>query len=210
MARQITVRRGDCLINISAAEGFFWRTVWQHPENSELRQRRKSHNVLKEGDRLYIPDRQLKTLTAETTKRHTFVRRGVPASFTLILNDLGRPRADVAYVLYLDGGSSREGTTDAQGKLQERIPPGVQQGRLILTATAEEFEIRFGHIDPIDEITGIQTRLWNLGFYEADVDGELNAETVAAIAEFQRFHDLPGEGELTDATKHKLVEENGS
>jgi hypothetical protein len=52
----VTIARGDCLVNIGAAEGFFWKTIWEHPENRELRQKRKAYNIPKEGDRLYIPD----------------------------------------------------------------------------------------------------------------------------------------------------------
>jgi hypothetical protein len=36
MSKTITVEKGDCFINITKQEGFFWETIWNHPENKEL------------------------------------------------------------------------------------------------------------------------------------------------------------------------------
>jgi peptidoglycan hydrolase-like protein with peptidoglycan-binding domain len=130
--------------------------------------------------------------------------------FSLVLNDWGRPRANERYVLRLDTGETREGTTDADGHLSEAIPAEVHEGRLLLGEDEEEILINFGHVDPIDEISGVQTRLRNLGFYEGEIDDELNAETVTAIAEFNRASGLPGEGALTDETRQSLVAAHGS
>src|SRR5262245_58340531 len=103
MAKTITIRDGDCLINISKQEGFFWETVWNHPQNSDLRQKRKHLNILKKGDRVYIPDREIREETGETEKRHRFCLKGHPARFTLTLLELGIPRANEKYILKVDG-----------------------------------------------------------------------------------------------------------
>src|SRR5258708_3021834 len=50
VSKTIVIDDGDCFINLSKQEGFFWETVWNHPENRELRTLRKNPNILKKGD----------------------------------------------------------------------------------------------------------------------------------------------------------------
>jgi N-acetylmuramoyl-L-alanine amidase len=208
MTKIVTVGTGDCFINISKQEGFFWETVWGHPENSNLRQQRKHYNIIKAGDEIYIPDLTTKTVSRETEKEHLFRIKGKPTYFTLTLLSLGQPRANENYILTVDG-ESRRGCTDENGTLRERIPAKARYGLLLLGEDQEEITINFGYIDPIDEVSGVQRRLQNLGFYEGEIDGELNEDTVAGIAEFQRSVEISGEGELTDETRQRLVEANG-
>ncbi len=209
MAKIITAREGDCFINICKEEGFFGETVWNHPENQELRQKRKQLNIIKKGDRIFIPDFEIKEYSGETEQCHTFYLIGSLIQFSLTLLNLGQPRANEDFILKIDG-KSRNGKTDENGTLNEQIPSKARYGLLLLGENQEEITINFGYIDPIDEISGVQQRLQNLGFYEGEIDDELNLETVAAIAEFQRSVELSGEGELNEETRQKLVEVNGS
>lgn len=209
MSKIIIARDGDCFINICNQEGFFWETVWNHPENRELRERRQKHNIIKKGDRIYIPDWELREYQAETEKRHTFCVKVAKVNFTLTLKDLGQPRANESYILIVNGRSIT-GTTDDNGTFTESIPPKARYGRLLLGEKQEEITINFGFMDPIDEISGVQRRLQNLGYYEGEIDDQLNFETIGAIAEFQRWAELSGEGKLSDETKQALVKANGS
>lgn len=209
MAKIIIAKEGDCFINICTQEGFYWETVWNHSENRQLRELRKKHNILKKGDRIYIPDWEIKEYQAETEKRHTFCVKVRRVNFTLTLMNLGQPRANEDYTLIVNG-NSRTGTTDENGTFTESIPPKARYGRLLLGEMQEEITLNFGYIDPIEEISGVQKRLQNLGFFEGRIDDRLNPETTAAIAEFQRTVELSGEGELTDETRQKLVEVHGS
>lgn len=210
MPKIITLDTGDCLVNISKQEGFFWETVWNHPENRELRQQRKHPNILKKGDRVCIPDRELKEESVATEQRHRFLLKGCTARFTLTLLDMGQPRANEKYTLLVNGRLQAEGSTNAEGTLNEQIPPDARRGLLLLGENREEITINFGGIDPIEEISGVQTRLQNLGFYDGEIDDELNPETVAAIAEFQHAVELPGQGELNAETRQAMVEAHGS
>jgi N-acetylmuramoyl-L-alanine amidase len=205
----ITVEYGDCLINLSYQKGFFWETIWNHPQNASLRQVRKHHNIIKEGDEVFFPDLEAKQLQRPTDQLHRFVRKGATAQFSLTLMEMGQPRANERYVLVVNG-RSREGTTDANGKLTEPIPPDARDGFLLLGEKQEKFAIDFGWIDPIEAVSGVKSRLYNLGLYEGEIDDELTPETSTAIAEFQRSAHLPGEGELTDETKKALVAAHGS
>jgi N-acetylmuramoyl-L-alanine amidase len=204
MPKTIIVETGDCLINLSRREGFFWETIWNHPQNAALRERRKHYNIIKKGDAVFIPDRTIKEVARPTDKLHQFVRKGVPARFTLTLLDRGQPRANERYILTVNG-RSRDGCTDGNGQLSEPIPPDARDGLLLLGEKREEITLNFGYIDPIEEISGVKSRLRNLGFYDGEIDDELTPETTAAIAEFQRSADLSGEGKLTDETRQALV-----
>jgi len=209
MAKIIIAKEGDCFINICSQEGFYWETVWNHAENQQLRELRKKHNILKKGDRIYIPDWEMKEYQAETEKRHTFCVKVQRVNFTLTLMNLGTPRANENYTLIVNG-YSRTGTTDETGTFTEAIPPKARYGRLLLGEKQEEITINFGYIDPIEEISGVQKRLHNLGFYDGEIDDEMNFDIIAAIAEFQRSVEITGNGELTDETRQKLVEVHGS
>jgi N-acetylmuramoyl-L-alanine amidase len=137
------------------------------------------------------------------------VRKGLTVQFTLTLLDLGQPRANLHYILIVKG-ISREGSTDAGGTLTESIPADACEGQLLLGDKQEEIRLDFGYVDPIQEISGVKSRLRNLGFYDGEVDDELTPETSAAIAEFQRSANLTGEGELSDETRNALVEAHGN
>ncbi len=73
------VETGDCISSIAHEHGFFWETIWNHPQNAELKSKRKDPNILQEGDVAHIPDLTLKQETRATDKRHKFVRKGAPA-----------------------------------------------------------------------------------------------------------------------------------
>jgi hypothetical protein len=209
MPKTIVIDEGDCFINLSRQEGFDWNTIWNHPENSALRASRKHLNILKPGDEIFIPDRTTKVVARPTDQRHQFVRKGLLASFTITLLDLGVPRGNEPYILKVNGKFKR-GTTDANGTLTQSIPADAREGLLLLGEKQEEIVVQFGGVDPIEEISGVKTRLRNLGFYLGAIDDELTAETTVALAEFQKSVDLPANGELDDQTRQALLEEHDS
>jgi N-acetylmuramoyl-L-alanine amidase len=162
------------------------------------------------GDDVFIPELRVKGESAAVNKRHRFKRKGVPASFTLTLLRLGLPRKNVRYVLYVDQQFQAEGVTDAKGKLTEGIPPNARTGRLLLSECNEEIDLQFGGVDPIDEISGLQVRLRNLGLYTGRITGEMTAETELALARFQRIQNLEASGASEDEIRRLLVQMHGS
>jgi hypothetical protein len=79
------IDQGDCVFSLSYENGLFWRTVWNHPTNSELRRLRPDPSILYPGDVLFIPERTLKIVSAATDQRHSYIRKGVPAKLRLRL-----------------------------------------------------------------------------------------------------------------------------
>lgn len=120
MPEMITVKKGDCFINLCKQAGFFWEIVWNHPENQKLREKRKKLNILKKGDRVYMSDRELKKVSEPTEQEHVFLLKGTPVMFALTLLNLGEPRADEDYILTIDGEKSRRGRIDETGTLKAR------------------------------------------------------------------------------------------
>ena len=53
-----TVREGECVSSIAYEHGLFPDTIWDHPDNSELKQKRKEMNLLEAGDVVEIPEKE--------------------------------------------------------------------------------------------------------------------------------------------------------
>lgn len=199
------VREGESLIGIAEAYGFVPETVWNDPANAELRKRRKFLNLLMPGDVVAIPDLCGKVVACQTGKVHKFRRLGVPARFRLRLLTDGEPRRSLAYTLVI-GEREIEGTTDANGVLEQFVPPGASQALLYLADEDEPYEVSFDSLAPAEEIRGIRRRLANLGFGCPPSGDELDEPLREALAAFQRRHDLPVTGEPDKTTTGLLTE----
>ena len=56
--QQHMVKEGECLDSIALDHGFAdWRTIYDHPKNTDLRSKRPDPNVIHPGDKLFIPDK---------------------------------------------------------------------------------------------------------------------------------------------------------
>lgn len=75
--------QGDCIDSIALRCGFFPDTLWNHGSNAELKRLRKDPNVLFPGDKLFIPDIQIREVDKPVEKKHKFRRKGIPAKLHL-------------------------------------------------------------------------------------------------------------------------------
>jgi peptidoglycan hydrolase-like protein with peptidoglycan-binding domain len=120
-----------------------------------------------------------------------------------------KPFANFRYELKVDR-QTFEGHTDQDGKLEQEIPAEAKDGAVILYKSGGDNDIaaiiplNFGHLNPVEDITGLQSRLNNLGFECGKADGILGPKTKAALSEFQRKHELPETGEPDPSTREKL------
>lgn len=198
-----TAELGDSILSIATDNGFFWETVWNHPENAQLKAKRKDPTLIAPGDEVFVPDLQKKTETRGTDTRHSFKVKGVPAKLRIQLRVLGEPRANEPYVLNIDG-TIYQGNTGGDGVVEQVIPPNAKGGELRLNGGKEVIPVRIGYLNPIDILSGVQQRLNNLGVYCGSEDGEMNDDTQAAIRRFQQKNGLPVTGDADVATKAKL------
>lgn len=211
MAFDYVVQQGDCISSVAYRFGFFPDTLWNHPGNSSLKRQRRDPNVLLAGDVIHVPDLRGRQLDVAAAKRHRFRRKGVPEKLRIRIEDEeGNPVADAPYTITIDH-VQRSGTTDSEGWVIEGIAPDAQNGRLVVGPKGheQEHELKLGHLDPIEELTGVQARLRNLG-YDCPVDGELGEETREALLHFQRERALEETGEPDDTTREALQAEHKS
>jgi len=200
------VQPGDCIDSIAYEHGFLGQTLWNLPENSELKRQRKP-NVLLPGDRVTIPDRRPRWEAGATGQCHKFVLHGASTQFRLrFLDDQQRPRSGVAYILTIDGNST-SGSLDSQGSLTVSIRPNASKGNIQLQTVPdpEIYPLDFGRLDPDSSMSGVRGRLNNLGFPCAS-DGDWDRNLQGAIVRFQTARNLPLTGQLDDQTRQALVQ----
>jgi N-acetylmuramoyl-L-alanine amidase len=197
------VKQGDCLSNIAHRYGLFWEKVWNHPKNSKLQEKRKDPNILHPGDVVFIPDKEKKEESGASEQKHRFRKKGVPEKLRIRFMAGNEPIANENYILDIDG-EVKSGTTDGEGNLEESIPPNAKRAKLWLGEEKQEYEINLGYLDPIDELSGVQARLNNLGFNCGKVDGIKGPKTTAALKRFQKKHSLKETGEIDEQTRNAL------
>lgn len=198
-----TVAQGDCIYSIAEQYGLLWTTIWNHPENAELKQKRKNPNVLLAGDVVMIPDKTVKRESRGTDATHKFKVKTIPAQLRLQMLDRNhKPRSGLGYTISIDG-SLRRGTTDGQGRIHETMPPDAKKATLCLLVgdQTEKYDIDLGHVNPIEDSTGGQQRMTNLGL------GQLKPKT--ALLWFQKKYGLAESGELDSQTLAKLKSIHG-
>ncbi|MDQ3906806.1 MAG: peptidoglycan-binding protein [Acidobacteriota bacterium] len=200
---EYTVSDGESVPSIAKDRGFFWKTLWD--KNPELKSKRKNPNVLLAGDVLKIPELQPAEFSKPSDARHKFKRKGDPAKIKVKLLMMGEPRKNEKYILNIDG-TTINGTTDGDGMLEQFVPGNAKSAILILDEGKEQHTLNIGNLDPVDEVTGIQQRLENLGHSVGGEFGEIGEGTKEALRKFQAKFKLEVTGEADAATKAKLSE----
>lgn len=176
----LVVSSGMCLGSIADATGHFWETLQDLPANKDLLQGHREAHVLREGDRISVPALEAKEEQCAPDRRHRFRRKGVPEKLRLRMVDISEVMADAPYILVVDG-KRRDGTTDAEGLLDEWIAPGAQSATLYIGD--DTYELQLGALQPASTLPGAMARLLNLGYlFEAT---EEEVEIRAAIGAFQ-------------------------
>lgn len=197
------VEQGDTIIKLSEHYGLFVHTIWNDPANADLRRLRPDMNMLMPGDEVTIPDKRPSEVNEPSGKRHRFRRKGIPAVYRVQIFRYEEPRANESYRFVVDG-VVQAGTTDAEGVLQESLPAGARSAELFVGDDELPYEIAFGHMDPISEVSGIQKRLHNLGYDCGEPDNKLNDDTREALREFQKRFELDQTGEPDNKTVEHL------
>jgi hypothetical protein len=209
--KQYVVQPGECLISIAEQHGFLWESLWALPENAALKSQRKDPFALFPGDVVAIPDARPKEASIATDARHVFRRKGSPAKLSIRIMENGEPRASAPYLLMVDSEPQRSGVTAADGSINERISPVARRALLVVGQgeDAVEYELEFGRIDPIDEASGVQGRLHDLGFFAGAIDDVAGPDLEAATRMFQARHGLGVTGRLDGATLAAIEKEYG-
>src|SRR5437879_5438783 len=131
MGSFVTAKKGDDVISIAAAAGFAnWKTVYDAPENGDLRKQRPDPHTLMEGDKVFVPDLTPLTVTLKAGHTYLIKTKQLWATVDLIMNDpSGNPYAGKKWTLKV-AGKDYSGTTDDKGKITQKVPPEATQGEL--------------------------------------------------------------------------------
>jgi hypothetical protein len=207
------IKQGDCLSSVAKQRGFAWKKLWNLPENAELRSQRRDPNILYPGDELFIPELQGRQVDSATDKNHHFQVVDSPAKLKLklLLNMKERSRIPFTFSC---AGTTQKGSTGAHGGMEVNIPADATSATLELQppdGTSESYSLKLGNLDPIDEVSGVKGRLWNLGFYAGPIDKTESAEYSAGLTFFQKaagLHNSPGKAD--PQTKKDLQKAYGS
>jgi len=205
---EYTVKHGDCISSLAAKHGLVPRQIWEHANNARLKEQRKDGNILLPGDSIFLPDKQPRQEPGATEQRHRFRRKGVPEKLRVVLRLEGEPRTNAKCIIDIDG-TAKQDATDGEGRITISIPPGARRGKITLAEGGEEFELDLGGLDPVAEITGVQSRLANLG-YPVEVTGQWDEESAEALKQYQTAKGLKPTGEVDEQIRKKLEEEHGS
>jgi LysM repeat protein len=215
MATDHTVVQGEHLSSIAKEYGFStYLTIWNHPNNAALKQQRQNPNVLYPGDHLFIPDRELRQESRPTDKQHLFQKKGGPLKLRVVLEDqYEKPIAHAKCLLSVDG-DFRTVTTDGTGRIEQTIPPTARSVTLVIRdpqtpVENNEMSIKIGNLDPVNEVSGQQGRLINLGYLVGDVNQVDQTAFESAVEEFQCDQSLTVDGICGPQTQAKLKQVHG-
>ena len=223
-----TVEQGDYLQKIASSHGFNdYKEIYKHPENSEFRKKRPDPNIIFPGDEIYIPEnsecRQYKSnqsYVIKVKKKSFLFKMQLKASLNKILSI-------VKYEISTDGGAQNtyaKQYSSADRHTQSLLSKGIIEEEILLkeeTAVIKiwlkeengdesfSFDVKFGHLDPPEEVTGIQSRLHSLGFYGGRIDGDIGEKTRSALCRFQKENSIDVTGE-PDGQTIKMIKKHYS
>ena len=210
------IQQGDYVSKIAAERGFSdFQTIWDHPQNQKLKQDRATPNVLAPGDKLFIPEKEVRTEVRSTDAKHEFILSGKPLKLRIVVRDMiDKPVTGKPCDLKVSGSPDVTPlSTDGTGMVEREIKPDAANGKLQLKDAALpidlDLDLLIGHLDPVDKITGQKGRLNNLGYDAGEVNEEVTLQFKSAVEEFQCDHKLTVDGDCGKKTQAKLKEVHG-
>jgi N-acetylmuramoyl-L-alanine amidase len=210
MAEIYTAKKSDCFESIAKKFGFGdYKVIYDHPKNAELKQKRPKPNLLAAGDKVFIPDKEVKEESCATEQKHSFQIITKKVKLRLVLkDDKGNFFADKKYELKV-AKKLFQGSTDGKGFIEQEIPADAVKGQLKLFTEDEKlkvltWDLALGSLDPVETDLGVQGRLRNLGFYYGSLTGRIDDRTKAAVEAYQSKNSMTPNGTVDDALRGKL------
>lgn len=217
MSRSHPVELGDSIPSIAARVGHLPDTLWSHPDNAELRQRRGNMHVLcPDVDVVQIPDVEPRHETIPIDTTTVFRRKAVPTMLRVVLHDHDNAPLATDYLIEIDGElrSGRTAATGAKAGLVEQAVAPALRSAALRWKDDEGRELRarleVSRLLPFDHPAGVQQRLINLGYYRGRVDAELGEHSREALRRFQADHGIEPTAEPSEATLDELKKAYGA
>jgi N-acetylmuramoyl-L-alanine amidase len=211
--RQHVVQQGDHIGSIAHQYGVSDAPrIWHAPENKQIRTQRTNPNVLMPGDQITVPGIAVHEIVRPTDTTHRLVVKE-PATALLrlrLIDEKREPIADGPYEVRENGRTVTTGVLSS-GNLECRIPASAKEVTLVFQADGVQIEqlVRVGALDPVGELSGIQARLANLGWYSGQIDGKHSDALASAANAFRGHAGLAKGGDLDEAFQKALAREHG-
>ncbi|WNG47392.1 LysM peptidoglycan-binding domain-containing protein [Archangium minus] len=208
---QHEVAQGECLWTLAVRFGVDSRTLWDG--NPGLHQGERSPNILAPGDIVSVPPSP-KTLVDVSTGQEVRLRcEPAEARARLRFQGVdGAARSEIRFLAKVVTADGTEhvwtGKTNGDGALDEAVPADAVSLELTLATRPhpETYHFRFAHLDPLETISGVQGRLFNLGFWCGSERDEVGPLTRRALREFQKKYGLGITGEIDGPTRARLAQ----
>lgn len=175
-----------------------------------MREKRNDPAVLYPGEIVTIPkepERDTLPLEAKTTNK---VVAQATVEINLKFEEDGRPLASEPFVI--EGlGYAVEGTSDGDGKVSFKASIHIHVVYLCFPKKQRKYPVRIGHMDPIEEHSGVYARLQHLGYASGGDSGKIGNSMAyyVALFRFQIDNGLAPTGMPDEMTRAKLVEVHG-
>ena len=161
--RPYVVRQGDYLTKLAFIHGFDAEEVWNDAKNDEIRGRRVDHNILAPGDIVYFPVKEKEALPIVKGTANKYTAKVPKVPVKLRFRDGAGPLVQQPYII--EGAASPgEGTCDGDGQIELTVPVDTTEFTVVFPERNLRFSVRLGHLDPIEERSGVLARLVQLGY----------------------------------------------
>jgi hypothetical protein len=201
-ASKYTVEQGDRLPTIARDKGFArWQTIWAFEGNAALRRLRGTAHILLPGDEVSIPSKLSREAKVPGGTAEYVVQTSAEVLRVRFAGVTSTENNPVTFKATPDTGDAIEGTLAKNAKLEVDLPPDTTKVHVELSRKADgdgsgsdggdgdkpfaSWDFTVGGLDPASEVSGVQARLLNLGFYTGSMTGTLDDDTRAAIAHFR-------------------------
>lgn len=202
------VKQGDHLSSIARKFGFRdIHTIWNDPENADLKNLRVNPNVLFPGDQIIIPDKQAKTESRGTGSSHKFTAPSLKLELRIVAHDINDNAIGNEDCTLQVESQIFKTQSDGDGLIDQKIPVDAING--LLQIVSMDIPVKIGYLDPADTPPGSRERLTNLGYYWGPQDDSDPMALRSAIEEFQCDQKMPVTGKMDTATQNRLKKEHG-
>src|SRR5262249_18638965 len=138
--------------------------IWDHGNNADLKTKRPNPNVLNPGDTVFIPDKTPRTESRATTATHSFKIEIPKLEVRIQILGFDGERANALPSKIKVESDEQSLNCGPTGMLRKPIQRSDENGNLTVESLHIDVPFKIGYLDPVDEPTGQQARLNNLGY----------------------------------------------
>lgn len=205
------VKQGEYLQKLAFVHGFDADLVWNDERNTDLRKLRPDPGVLLPGDVLLIPKKRQEGQPIHKGTENSYTVVVPRVKVELVFRDGDQPLAGASCEVHGLGAAAAEPKkTDGDGKLELDVPVTTREVSVVFPEReGMTFHFYIGDMDPVNEASGVEKRLLNLGYlpvYYAHDPDEKDAWVQKALRSFQADSGIDPTGELDEATQKALLD----